>query len=82
MSITINQNIRADIEKIIQQEFPDHELVVLTTRVKDKKTVSVEAGVINDKEQIAVFIDAYFENGLRYLDSRLVTETNYKQRKS
>lgn len=82
MSTTINQNIRADIEKIIQQEFPDHELVVLTTRVKDKKTVSVEAGVINDKEQIAVFIDAYFENGLRYLDSWLVTETNYQQRKS
>lgn len=82
MSTTINQNIRADIEKIIQQEFPGHEIVVLTTRVKDKKTVSVEAGVINDKEQIAVFIDAYFENGLRYLDSWLVTETNYKQRKS
>lgn len=80
MSTTINQNIRADIEKIIQQEFPDHELVVLTTRVKDKKTVSVEAGVINDKEQIAVFIDAYFENGLRHLDSWLVTETNYKLR--
>ena len=80
MSTTINQNIRADIEKIIQQEFPDHELVVLTTRVKDKKTVSVEAGVINDKEQIAVFIDAYFENRLRDLDSWLVTETNYKQR--
>lgn len=82
MSTTINQNIRADIEKIIQQEFPDHELVVLTTRVKDKKTVSVEAGVINDKEQIAVFIDAYFENRLRDLDSWLVTETNYKQRNS
>lgn len=48
MSTTINQNIRADIEKIIQQEFPGHELVVLTTRVKDKKTVSVEAGVIKD----------------------------------
>ena len=80
MSTTINQNIRADIEKIIQQEFPNHELVVLTTRVKDKKTVSVEAGVINDKEQIAVFIDAYFENGLRYLDSWLDTETNYKLR--
>lgn len=80
MSTTINQNIRADIEKIIQQEFPGHELVVLTTRVKDKKTVSVEAGVINDKEQIAVFIDAYFENGLRDLDSWLVTETNYKLR--
>lgn len=80
MSTTINQNIRADIEKIIQQEFPDHELVVLTTRVKDKKTVSVEAGVINDKEQIAVLIDAYFENGLRDIDSWLVTETNYKLR--
>lgn len=75
MSTTINQNIRADIEKIIGQEFPGHELVVLTTRVKDKKTVSVEAGVINDKEQIAVFIDAYFDNGLRDLDSWLVTET-------
>ena len=80
MSATINQKIRADIEKIIGQEFPDHELVVLTTRVKDKKTVSVEAGVINETEQIAVFIDAYFENGLRNLDSWLVTETNYKQR--
>ena len=74
MSTTINQNIRANIEKIIQQEFPGHELVVLTTRVKDKKTVSVEALVINDKEQIAVFIDAYFENWLRDLDSWLVTE--------
>ena len=82
MSTTTNQNIRADIEKIIKREFPDHELVVLTTRVKDKKTVSVEAGVINDKEQIAVFIDASFKNGLRYLDSWLITETNYKLRNS
>ena len=80
MSATINQNIRADIEKIIGKEFPDHELVVLTTRVKDKKTVSVKAGVINETEQIAVFIDAYFDNGLRDLDSWLVTETNYKLR--
>lgn len=80
MSATINQNIRANIEKIIEQEFPNHELVVLTTRVKDKKTVSVEAGVINETEQIAVFIDAYFENGLRDLDSWLVTETKYAQR--